>query len=61
MARAIKVFEPVTMEQIVKMNARAAEIGLSKEALYAMITELAGIPFMTALSRQEAIVLISRL
>ncbi|NLZ17119.1 MAG: hypothetical protein GX087_05225 [Desulfobulbaceae bacterium] len=61
MGRAIKVFEPVTREQIIKMNARAAEAGLSKEELYAMVTVYAGIPFMTALSRQEAIVLIDRL
>lgn len=61
MARPIKVFEPITNAQIVKVNARAAETGLPEEVLYDMITELAGIPLMTALSRQEAIVLIDRL
>lgn len=61
MARPIKVFEPITKDQIVKVNARAAETGLPEAVLYDMITELAGIPLMTALSKQEAIVLIERL
>lgn len=61
MGKPIKVFEPITREQIVKINARAHEIGLPDPELYAMVAELAEIPLMTALSKQEAIALIERL
>ncbi len=61
MARPIKVFEPITSEQIVKIHARAREIGLLEAGLHEMIAALADIPLMTALSKQEAIVLIEQL
>ena len=50
----------MTSEQIVKIHASAREIGLTEADLHEMIAALADIPLMTALSKQEAIVLIEQ-
>lgn len=50
----------MTSEQIVKIHASAREIGLPEADLHEMIAALADIPLMTALSKQEAIVLIEQ-
>ena len=56
-----KIFEPITGDQITKIHARAAEIGLSEEDLYAMIEQVAGFASISAMSHQEASYLIDRL
>ena len=58
MTEPIKLFEPVTNDQIKKIHSRARETGLAKENLYKMVAALIGIPTITALSKQEAIFLI---
>ena len=57
----MKVFEPITNDQIKKIHARAREIKLPDEKLYSMIEELIPIPSITALSKQEAVNIIEKL
>ncbi|KAB2889325.1 MAG: hypothetical protein F9K32_13075 [Desulfobulbaceae bacterium] len=64
MKKAIRVFEPVTAEQLKLLHSApswAAGSGLSRERLYEDVAALAGIPSMSALSKQEAIFLIERI
>ena len=64
MKRAIRVFEPVTADQLKLLHSApswAAGSGLSRDRLYEDVADLAGIPSMSALSKQEAAFLIERL
>lgn len=64
MKRPIKVFEPVTNEQIKLLHSAplsAHENEWSKAMLYEKVVGLIGIPFISALSRQEAALLIDQL
>ena len=56
-----KIFEPITSDQITKIHARTAEIGLSEDDLYAMIEQVTGFASISAMSRQEAAYIIDRL
>ena len=56
-----RIFEPITDDQITKIHARTAEIGLTEKGLYAMVEEISGFASITAMSKQEAEHLIERL
>ncbi len=64
MKKAIRVFEPVTADQLKLLHSApswAAGAGVSLGRLYEDVAGLAGIPSMSALSKQEAAFLIGRL
>lgn len=64
MKKAIRVFEPVTADQLKLLHSApswAAGSVVSRERLYECVAALAGIPSMSALSKQEATFLIERL
>lgn len=61
MTRAIKIFEPVTDEQIKKIHAVARKIGLADVDMYQMVAGLIGVASVTALSQQEALFLIDKM
>ena len=61
MAKAIKIFEPVTEEQIKKIHAVARKTGLSDGDMYQMVAGLIGVASVTALSQQEAFFLIEKM
>ncbi len=54
MKRPIKVFEPITNEQIKKLHSMNRDTGVSPTRLYGKVVELTGLPSITALSKQEA-------
>ncbi len=59
MKKPIKVFEPITAEQIKMLHSAPFEGGTKR--LYDRVEELIGIASITALSKQEAIFLIDQL
>jgi len=61
MKQPIKVFEPVTNNQIIRLHSRARQIVLPDTELYEMVAGLIGIASITALSKQEAIFLLDNL
>jgi len=58
MKKPIKVFEPVTGDQIKILHSKARKRVLTELEMYTQINALIGIPSITALSKQEAIFLI---
>ena len=64
MKKAIRVFEPVTADQLKLLHSAPSWVAgseVSRDRLYECVVALAGIPSMSSLSRQEAAFLIERL
>lgn len=54
----IKVFEPIPKPLIKSLHFKGKTHGFSENDVYRLVTDLTGIPIMTALSKQEALFLI---
>ena len=61
MKRPIKVFEPIPKSLIKSLHFQGKQNGFGEEDVYRLVTELIGIPSITALSKQEAIFLIAKM
>ena len=61
MAKAIKIFEPVTEAQIKKIHSIARKKSIDTAVMYQAVADLIGLASLTALSKQEAIFLIEKL
>lgn len=61
MKRPIKVFEPITKTLIKSLHFQGRKHGFSQEDVYRLAADLAGIPSLTALSKQEALFLLGKM
>ncbi len=61
MKRPIKVFEPIPKPLIKSLHFQGKKHGFSEDDVYRLVADLAGIPSMTALSKQEALFLIGKM
>jgi hypothetical protein len=59
--RTEKRFEPITRQQNRKLHALARQKHFSEQHLYKVIEELIGLPSITALSKQEASLIIQKM
>lgn len=61
MKRPIKVFEPIPKPLIKTIHFQGRKHGFSKEDVSRLVAYLAGIPSLTALSKQEALFLVGKM